>query len=128
MFRFVVITWASLVVAVLSGCAGTASLSALGSQAPGALAEIEQLKTAVVTAPLAGCVSIVQQASTLLNSLRVGTPAIPISVAPVPPILVVPPPTPVATIPAPVMVPVSGTPTATPLPPILAPTPVPVIP
>jgi hypothetical protein len=123
MFRFMVITLTSLVAAILSGCAGTASLSAIGAQAPGALAEIEQLKTAVVTAPLAGCVSVVQQASTLLNSLRMGTPAIPISVAPAPPILIVPPPastTPIVASPTPVSVP---PPTTSGTSPIVTPTP-----
>ena len=76
----------------LSGCGLQAKLDTVGAQAPGTLAEIEQLKTAVATAPLAGCVGTVQQAGMLLKALANGTPAIPISPTPAPPIITVTPP------------------------------------
>jgi hypothetical protein len=103
---------------IASGCGLQGGLQLAGSQTPGALAEIEQLKTAVVTAPLAGCVSIVQQAAGQLNALATGQPAIPvqpvpISPTPAPPVLVAPSPTPAPPTP-PVVVTPPGVPTSPP--------------
>jgi hypothetical protein len=117
---------ACLLPAVLSGCAGSLSLGALSSQTPGTLGEVEQLKTAVVTAPLAGCVATVQQADMLLKALSTGVPAIPISSRPAPPILTTPAPTPAPApvmpaprpppVPSPMPAPPSGSPIVTPTP------------
>lgn len=100
----------------LAGCAASGSLGALSSQTPGTLAEIEQLKTAVSTAPLAGCVATVQQADMLLKALANGTPAIPMSPTPAPPIITVP--APVLT--SPVIMPAPAPPVA-PSPPVMTP-------
>ena len=76
---------------VLSGCAGfQAGISAASMQAPGVLGEVETTKAAIATAPLAGCVMVVQQAGMLLSALKSGSPGIPISTAPVPPVITAP--------------------------------------
>lgn len=60
----------------LGGCAAQGALSALG-QAPAALNDLEQIKVGLVTAPIAGCVSLLQSTQAQLNNLQTGTPGLP---------------------------------------------------
>jgi hypothetical protein len=83
--------FAFLLPVLLAGCAGQLAGSLGGIS--GSLGQLEQAKVAIVTAPLAGCVSEIQQAKMLLNMMETGTPAIPVSPN-VPPIITAPPQTP----------------------------------
>ena len=91
MKRFMVAACICVMPAALSGCAGfQAGISAASMQAPGVLGEVETTKAALATAPLAGCVMVVQQAGMLLNALKSGSPGIPVAIAPVPPVITAP--------------------------------------
>lgn len=84
-----------LLVLALGGCSASGALQGLqtaGQVTPTVLGEIEQLKTAVATAPVAGCVSLLQQVQMQMNSLAKGTPGIPVSPNPPPPPILSTPP------------------------------------
>jgi hypothetical protein len=85
----------------MSGCGGTIT-GALG-QAPGALSQIEQIKTELVVAPIAGCVSMIQGVAGQVKTLETGVPGIPVTPAlPPSPVTPTPPaPPPVTTLPPP---------------------------
>lgn len=70
---------ALLVAVAVSGCTANGAvtgLTAAADQAPGVLNQVEMLKTDIVTAPIAGCVGMLQAVSGQIKALESGTPGI----------------------------------------------------
>lgn len=70
---------ALLVAVAVSGCTANGAvtgLTAAADQAPGVLNQVEMLKTDIVTAPIAGCVGMLQAVSGQIRALESGAPGI----------------------------------------------------